>query len=524
MIRQNLPLVSAVALLACGNPAVARVPVTVALTSETYRLIPAPVSARFSEVDSFHVTSATVVHTSGGDGAAHVAAYLAQLIGSAVSDEPLRVERAGPRASSGGITLALGEVPDAGTEGYELTVMPDGVSLVANHAAGLFHGVQTLRQLFPAAIETSGGRGQTLSLPAALIVDYPRFEWRGAMLDVARNFLRPHEVKRYIDLMALHKLNRLHLHLSDDQGWRIEIKSWPNLALRGGSTRVGGGTGGFYTQEEYADIVRYAQQRFIIVVPEVDVPGHTNAALASYAALNCDNRARPLYTGIDVGFSALCVGREITYRFLDDVVREIAALTPGPYFHIGGDEVERLSDEQYQRFIERAQDIVTAHGKIMIGWGEIAAANLNPGSIVQHWSPNGSPLAAVQRGTRIILSPADRVYLDMKYDPSTTVGHRWAGYIEVRDSYDWDPATLLAGVQERSILGVEAPLWSETLPTLRDFEHMAFPRLAAVAEIAWSPAARRDWDGFRTRLGAQAPRWAALGINFYRSPQIGWAD
>ena len=198
------------------------------------------------------------------------------------------------------------------------------------------------------------------------------------MLDVARHFLSVDEVKRYVDLMAIHKLNRLHLHLADDQGWRIEIGSWPNLAAHGGSTEVGGGAGGFYTHAQYSELVRYAAERFITIVPEIDMPGHTNAALASYAELNCDGVAPPLYTGIEVGFSALCVDKEITYTFIDDVVREIAAITPGPWFHIGGDEVKTLAPERYARFIERVQTIVQSHGKQMIGWDEIAAADAAP--------------------------------------------------------------------------------------------------------------------------------------------------
>jgi hexosaminidase len=357
------------------------------------------------------------------------------------------------------------------------------------------------------------------------VVDHPRFAWRGAMLDVSRHFLRVEDVKRYMDLMALHKLNRLHLHLSDDQGWRIEIRSWPALATHGGSTEVGGGPGGYYTQAQYSDLVAYARERFIVVVPEIDMPGHTNAALASYPELNCDGVAPPLYTGIQVGFSTLCVDREITYRFVDDVVREISALTPGPYFHIGGDEVEKLTAEEYRRFIERVQGIVASHGKRMIGWDEIAPVELRPTSIIQYWRPGSSRpeiAEAVARGARVILSPADRVYLDMKYDTSTVLGLAWAGHTSVRHAYEWEPGTILEGVPESAVLGIEAPLWSETLGTIRDFEYMAFPRLAAVAEAAWSPAAARSWSDFRTRLGAQAARWSALGINYHRAPDVPW--
>jgi hexosaminidase len=322
--------------------------------------------------------------------------------------------------------------------------------------------------------------------------------------------------------MALYKLNRLHLHLGDDQGWRIEIKSWPNLAAVGGSTEVGGGAGGFYTQEQYADLVRYAADRFITVVPEIDMPGHTNAALASYAQLNCDGVARSLYTGVEVGFSALCVDKDVTYTFIDDVVREIAALTPGLWFHAGGDEVKSLTAEQYARFIERVQTIVQSHGKQMIGWDEVAAAQLLPTSIVQHWRPKATPETAVAKGARVIMSIASRAYLDMKYDETTPIGLSWAGLVEVEDAYDWDPAALMGEPSASAIVGVEAPLWSETVATIHDVEYLAFPRLAAIAEVAWTRRDRRGWSHFRERLGAHGPRLTALGVNFYRSPAIPW--
>lgn len=327
-------------------------------------------------------------------------------------------------------------------------------------------------------------------------------------------------VKRYIDVLALYKFNRLHLHLSDDQGWRVEIASWPNLTTHGGSTAVGGGAGGFYTKQEYVDLIAYARDRFITIVPEIDVPSHINAALASYPELNCDGVAPPLYTGIDVGFSALCVDKEVTYRFLDDVVREIAAMTPGPYFHIGGDEVKKLTPAQYARFVERVQGIVQKHGKTAIGWDEIVHSTLLPTTIVQYWRPDAS--IAPPAGTKLVLSPANKIYLDMKYDDATTLGLNWAGNVDVAVPYEWNPAALLKGVPETAILGVEAPIWSETVATLEDLEFLAFPRLAAVAEVAWSPQDARQWSEFRTRLGAQAPRWEALGINAYWSPKVDW--
>jgi len=202
-------------------------------------------------------------------------------------------------------------------------------------------------------------------------------------------------------------------------------------------------------------------------------------------------------------------------------VKDIAAQVPTPYFHIGGDEVEKLTHDQYIRFIERVQDIVTANGKQMIGWGEISPAKLAPNTIVQHWRRDSVSIH-VARGGKVIMSPSSKTYLDMKYDSTTTLGLRWAGLIEVKDAYDWNPATLLPEVPETAMLGVEGPLWAETLVKLEDYEFMAFPRLAALAEIGWSPQGARDWETFRMRLAHQGPRLSALGVNFYRSAQVPW--
>jgi len=291
-------------------------------------IIPKPVAATATG-GVFTITSATQISVEpASDELRALGLYLAGQLQAATGAE-LTLAPPGTaaqiRLSTAGADATLGE------EGYELTIAPDGVRLSAPQPAGLFYGIQTIAQLLPPPSDSSAAQGGRWKLPAGTIRDYPRFGWRGSMLDVARHFFGVADVKRYIDLMAAYKLNRLHLHLSDDQGWRIWIISWPKLAEYGGSTQVGGGKGGYYTQAEYADIVAYAQQRFIMIIPEIDLPGHTNAALASYAELNCDDVAPPLYTGTEVGFSTLCADKEITYRFVDDVVRGLAALPPGPY-------------------------------------------------------------------------------------------------------------------------------------------------------------------------------------------------
>lgn len=424
--------------------------------------------------------------------------------------------------ADGNIYLTTRNADEAlGQEGYQLSITPGSVSLVAHQPAGLFRGVQTIRQLLPAAIESSTVQPGPWTLACGMVRDYPRYEWRGFMLDVARHFFSVADVKRVIDLIAYYKMNRIHLHLTDDQGWRIMINSWPALATYGGSTGTGESPGGYYTQAEYADIVAYAQNRYIMVIPEIDMPGHTNAALASYAELNCDLGKPPLYTGTEVGFSSLCIDKDITLDFVRDVIGEIASLTPGPYIHIGGDEAFETSATDYTGFVEQAQAIVESYGKRTIGWEEIAQANLLNSTVVQHWS-SGLAQFAVQQGTKVIMSPASRAYLDMKYNGSTPLGQDWAGHVDVENAYSWDPARQVAGVTESDVLGIEAPLWSETLQTIADIEFMAFPRLPGYAEIGWSQPNGRHWNEYKDRLGAHAPRLVAMGVNFYRSPKVAW--
>lgn len=358
-------------------------------------------------------------------------------------------------------------------------------------------------------------------MPTGVIRDYPRYPWRGLMLDVARHFFPVEEVKRYIDLAAAYKLNRLHLHLTDDQGWRIEIKSWPDLARIGGSTAVGGAEGGFYTQEAYAELVAYAQDRYITLIPEIDMPGHTHAALAAYPELNCDGIAPPLYTGTKVGFSSLCTTKSITYEFIRDVVREIAALTPGPYIHIGGDEALATDPALYAAFITEVQAIVREHDKTMIGWEEIGQVALDTGTIVQHWA-SGQAVAAANKGAKVIMSPATKTYLDMKYDKDSPLGLDWAGFVNVESAYHWDPARQLPNLDEAAILGLEGCLWTETMATAADREFMLLPRLPGLAEIAWSPSDGRDWAEFRNRLSHHSRRWTMMGQNYHRSPELDW--
>lgn len=519
------------ALAACARAPRARTRPSVApAAARIATLIPAPVRARAIAADSFIVTDSTplAIAADAPDGTDRVARSLASLLASPqVNRRVIRLAMGEP-APAGAIVLR-GATDGRGGERYTLRANRNGVALASATAAGLFNAMQTLRQLLPVSVEHRAAVKRVLVVPGVEVEDQPRYAWRGAMLDVARHFLPVDGVKRYLDAMALYKLNSLHLHLSDDQGWRLEITSWPALTRVGGSTQVGGGAGGFYTQAQYAEIVAYAADRFITIVPEIDMPGHTNAALASVPELNCNDTAPPLYTGTKVGFSALCASRDTVYRFIDDVVREISAITPGPFFHLGGDEVEKLTHDEYLRFVERVEGIVRARGKRAIGWGEIAAARLDASTVVHHWRPartkaSDSSHVHAARGGQVILSPAHRTYFDMKYDSSNVLGYTWAAVIPLRDAYEWNPETLLAGVSGGAILGVEGPLWSETIERATEFEWLGFPRLVALAEVGWSQQEARTWDAFRTRLAAHGGRLTALGVNFHRTPEVEWRD
>jgi hexosaminidase len=482
-------------------------------------LIPKPVSIQQAE-GSFAIDDDTrLLVADGSEEWTRVAAMLADKMKASVGSEVSVAQSSQGDPGSNFILFEKSSDGQLGNEGYVLTVSENGIRISANAPAGAFHAVQTILQLLPADFGSQKG---DFALAAGTIRDYPSYGFRGSMLDVSRHFFSVEDVKRYIDFLAFYKMNVLHLHLSDDQGWRIEIKSWPKLTEHGGSTQVGGGKGGFYTQEQFKEIVRYAQDRYITIIPEIDMPGHTNAALASYAELNCNNTAPALYTKTEVGFSTLCVRKDITYKFIDDVVRELAAITPGPYIHLGGDESHVTKKEDFIYFINRIQAIPKKYGKKMIGWEEIAQAKLDSNTIVQYWSNAEHAKEAVKQGAKIIMSPASKVYLDMKYDSTTKLGLQWAGRIEVDSSYDWALSTRVNGIPRENILGVEAPLWTETLTTMDEIEYMLFPRLPGVAEIGWSPESGRSWAEYKERLARHGSRMKAMDIDFYESNKVSW--
>ena len=503
--------------------------------------VPQPAQLRRLGGAGYPVTAKTSVHAEGGASAVAVADDLAALLrpstGLALPVEgtgstgPAGTAKAGTSkggtskgGAAGGITLALDAAAGTGAEGYRLDAGPTGVVVTATSAAGLYHGAQTLRQLLPAK-----GTG---TVPAVAIADQPRYGYRSGGLDVARHFFPVRAVEDYIDLLAQYKFDYLRLHLSDDQGWRIVVPGLPKLTGIGASTEVGGGAGGYYTDAEYQQLVAYAAARFITVVPEVDLPGHSNAALTAYPDLGCagDHAARP-YTGTDVGFSRVCTSKESTYTFVDQVVGALADLTPGPYIGIGGDEAKTLSASAYAGFMARASAIVRKHGKQPLAWDEAAAAGKEGPALLGVWHPTSQQpdgldrqlVAAVKGGARLVMEPADHAYLDQKYDDTTALGLSWAGYISVQQSYNWDPDNYLSvSLPAGAVTGVEAPMWSETLTDTADLDTMLLPRLPALAEVAWTPQTDRHWPAFQQRLADQAAYWDAEGLAWTQAAGIPW--
>ncbi|MFD0782194.1 beta-N-acetylhexosaminidase [Microbacterium koreense] len=496
----------------------------------TAPLVPLPAVVQTADAAGFHLVPTTTV-SGPGDARAALAEVVRRRTGITLTT-----------ASDADIVLDI--EPGGAPESYRLRVDAASVSIVGADAAGLFYGMQTLAQLIT---HDTGD----WSIPAARIDDAPRFGYRGVMLDVARHFQPVATVFAFIDRAASLKFNMLHLHLTDDQGWRLQMDSRPLLTERASSTSVGGDAGGFYTKADYRAIVEYAAERHMTVVPEVDLPGHTHAVGVAYPDIaeppvmtdeirdaiaqfgGEDPRAAVPYEGLAVGFSSLRIRDERTYEFVADVLGELAALTPGPYLHIGGDEALGTAAGDYADFMERATQIVDALGKTPLTWHEAGAVDdLHDATVGQYWgfvSPtDGMDERArrfVRNGSRVILSPADAVYLDMKPTADADLGLTWAnGPTSVERAYRWEPTAVIDGIGEDDILGIEAALWTETIRDLADLDRMAFPRIAAAAEASWSPrdGADRTWTCFRERVGGLAPLWHSLGIGFDESAEIPW--
>lgn len=497
-------------------------------------VVPAPTSIEAGSGAPFRLTAHTSV-SGDRDAAAALAALVTARTGIELGD-----------GDGAGIRLRVDRAVGA-RESYEITADETSLVITGADAAGLFYGVQTLGQLL-------AREGDGWTVPVVTIADSPRFSYRGVMLDVARHFHPVETVKAYIDHAASLKLNALHLHLTDDQGWRIQLDSRPALTERASGTAVGGDPGGFYTKDDYREIVEYAASRHMIVVPEIDMPGHTHAVGLAYPELaeapvisdhmrevirdfgGDEPQAGVPYDGMAVGFSSLRIHDEATYDFVADVFGELAAMTPGPYLHFGGDESLSTSDEDFAVFVTRASAIIADLGKTPVAWHEAGATTeLADTTVGQYWGfmtpQEGAAEKAqtfVDNGGQLILSPADAIYLDMKYPSGPSLGLTWAnGPTSVERAYSWEPSDVVPGVDDSGILGIEAPLWTETIRTAADIDTMAFPRIAAAAEAAWSPATGtsdlRTWESFRERVGALGPLWTSMGIGFHPSDEIPWA-
>lgn len=458
-----------------------------------------------------------------------------------------------PVKSSGKIKFTLAEDETLGDEGYHLTVKTNGITITAQKPQGIFYGVGTLLQLLPAEIKSKEVQsdGVQWNIPCVDITDKPQFVWRGLMLDVSRHFFTKEEVMKFIDELAEYKMNVFHWHLTDDQGWRIEIKSLPKLTEVGAwrAKRVGQWWhrdrlmpgekptyGGFYTHEDVKEVVAYAASRFVRVIPEIDVPGHSVAALVSYPELACTKAPASVNVGnkfFGEDENTLCVGKDFTFEFMDKVLTEVSALFPDDYVHIGGDEcfkgfwhkcprcrarmkAENLKNEEELQsyFIHRMGDILKAKGKKLIGWDEILEGGLAPDANVMSWRGMSGGIKAAKAGHHVVMTPTNHCYLDL-YQGETTVEPDTYSMCRLSDSYGFNPVP--EGVPEEMVLGGQGNLWTESVPTFHHAEYMAWPRGWALAEVLWSGPAQSDWDGFWPRVEQHFLRADMADINHSRS-------
>ncbi len=434
---------------------------------------------------------------------------------------------------------------DLGNEGYALFASSENVEITAIDKEGIFYGIQTLRQLLPPEIERkSVVKDIFWSIPYVKITDFPRFAWRGFMLDEGRHFLGMDFVKRMLDLMALHKLNVFHWHLTEDQGWRIEIKKYPKLVTTGSTrkeTQVGGFLSfitkkrdnyphnGYYTQEELKEIINYASARFISVVPEIDIPGHSMAALAAYPELSCTGGPFEVQTGFGIKKEVFCAGKESTFNFLKDIMKELFSIFPSGFIHIGGDEVpktrwkncsecqnriktENLSDEHglHTYFVNRISKYLLSNNKIPIGWNNILSSDLHEDVLGQYWIGRSKKVVEHARnGRKFIISKFFSTYLDYNY------------YLTpLRKCYRFEPIPKeLEQEFHENILGIEAPLWTEWVADTQRADWQIFPRLTALAEVGWTLKENRDYDSFKRSLIKFYKRLEYLGVNYAKKEE-----
>jgi len=443
------------------------------------------------------------------------------------------------KRKEGAISLVLeGNRDDLGTEGYELEVTKRGVTITAQTAGGIFYGIQTLYQLLPVEIEkdqpSSPGRW---SIRCVSILDRPRFQWRGMHLDVGRHFFPTGFIRKYIDLLASYKMNTFHWHLTEDQGWRIEIKRYSRLTQVGAWRKetMDDNTphGGFYTQEEIRDVVEYARQRFITVVPEIEMPGHSLAALAAYPELSCSGGPFKVGTEWGIFYDVYCAGTEKTFQFLENVLDEVVPLFPGPFFHIGGDEVPKLRWSNCKRcqdrikaeglknehelqsyFIKRIERILNARGKRLVGWDEILEGGLAPNATVMSWRGTQGGIDAAKSGHDVVMTPTSHCYFDY-YQGTFGEPKAIGGYLPIDTVYAFEPVpSELTAEEAKHILGGQGNVWTEWMPTAKQVEYMVLPRLCAMSEVLWTKRSKRDFQDFSRRLESHYDRLAARDFNF----------
>lgn len=407
-------------------------------------------------------------------------------------------------------------IMELGEEGYILDINKEGVTLKAASEAGIFYGIQSLRQLLPSSLEDGSLNSKNIIIPKLHIQDSPKYTWRGSMIDVARSYFGIDYLKDHLDRMALYKMNRLHLHLTDDQGWRLELKSKPQLTEIGGNGSVKNGRSGYLSIEDYKKLQTYAKERHIVIIPEIDLPGHTYAALVSYPELNCEDlsnlnpkMASPpeLFDGYKVGWSKLCLTNPETYNFVAEVFKEVSELTIGPWIHIGGDEIK---DDLYENFIVKADSIVRSFGKTPIGWEEVSKAKVSKDLISQRWNGKTIP----HNSSKVIESICTSFYLDHANISGQEHTNNWCkkSGVALEDIYGFID-------KEEEIIGVEAPVWTELVVTDAMLDNRLWPRLIAVAEIGWSQS-HNDFKEFSTRLKDHKLRLKALNIDFFPSVEL----
>ncbi|UBD66029.1 family 20 glycosylhydrolase [Bacteroides salyersiae] len=457
-----------------------------------------------------------------------------------------------PVNNSGTIIFQLGEHKELGEEGYQLSISADQLILSAYKHHGIFNGIQSVLQLLPPEIKSKTVQADaTWSINCIEVTDKPQFAWRGLMLDVSRHFFTKQEVKKFIDQMAEYKYNVFHWHLTDDQGWRLEVKSLPRLTAIGAwrAPRVGNwwerepqlptdslSYGGYYTTEDIREIVEYAQQRYVTIVPEIDIPGHSMAALSAYPEISCTggpfhvNVGNTFYTKIE---NSLCAGNEQTFEVLDSVFAEVARLFPSPYIHIGGDECykgfwekcpkckmrmqkEHLKnlEELQSYFVKRVAAMVQKRGKQVIGWDEILEGGLAPEAIVMSWRGMKGGIEAAKQGHSVIMTPTDHCYLDF-YQGDPTVEPNTYSMLRLQDCYKYQ--LIPDSVDASLIMGGQGNLWTESVPHYRQVEYMIWPRALAISETLWTDARLRNWKFFVNRVEQQFERFDRSGVNYARS-------